>query len=87
MAAHPYEEPAFDIYPVEDVLPAAGLGRVGMLPKPLSVRALAERVAQVFEVGGVAWSGDGAAHGEAGGRAAGQRPQPVGSRGGAVRGA
>ncbi len=42
------------------MLPAAGLGRVGMLPWPLSVRDLAEQVAQVFELGGVAWSGDGA---------------------------
>ena len=31
---HPYEEPAFDIYPVEDVLPRVGLGRVGRLSRP-----------------------------------------------------
>lgn len=57
--AHPYEEPAFDIYPVEDVVPRAGLGRVGVLREPASVRALAERAKELFEVSGVSWSGDG----------------------------
>ena len=60
VSAHPYEEPAFDVYPVEDVVPRAGLGRVGTLPKPLSVRALAEHVATACEVAGVSLSGDGA---------------------------
>ncbi len=43
--AHPYEEPAFDVY--EMVVPAAGLGhgRVGRLPEPLSLREFARRVA------------------------------------------
>ena len=49
VAAHPYEEPAFDLYPVEDVLPLVGLGRVGDLPAKMTVEALAKRVAQVFE--------------------------------------
>jgi dinuclear metal center YbgI/SA1388 family protein len=57
--AHPYEEPAFDIYPIEDVLPGAGLGRVGELARPLSVAALAELAGEAFEVGGVPYSGDG----------------------------
>jgi dinuclear metal center YbgI/SA1388 family protein len=58
--AHPYEEPAFDIYPVEDVLPRVGLGRVGTLPQPAMVRELAERAVELFEVGAARWSGDGA---------------------------
>lgn len=58
--AHPYEEPAFDIYPVEDVLRNAGLGRVGLLDAPLSVRALAERAVEIFGLSGASWSGDGA---------------------------
>ena len=57
--AHPYEEPAFDVYPVEDVVAGAGLGRVGVLAQSASVRVLAERAAQIFEVAGVSWSGDG----------------------------
>lgn len=59
IGVHPYEEPAFDIYPVEDVMPHAGLGRVGALAEPLSVSALAARVGETFGLGPVSWSGDG----------------------------
>lgn len=55
---HPYEEPAFDIYPVEDVLPRVGLGRVGTLPKAMAVGELAALVRTVFELERVAFSGD-----------------------------
>jgi dinuclear metal center YbgI/SA1388 family protein len=58
--AHPYEEPAFDIYPVEDVVPKAGLGRLGRLSKPLSVGELAARVKRIFELDRVLYSGDAA---------------------------
>lgn len=46
--AHPYEEPAFDVYPVEDVLPRVGLGRVGILPAPISAERLAKMVVERF---------------------------------------
>jgi dinuclear metal center YbgI/SA1388 family protein len=46
--AHPYEEPAFDVYPVEDRLFRAGLGRVGELNSPMTVGALALRAADAF---------------------------------------
>jgi len=59
VSAHPYEEPAFDVYPVEDVLTRLGLGRVGRLAAPLSVEALAGLVRETFEVGDVSWCGDG----------------------------
>jgi len=59
VAAHPYEEPAFDVYPVEDVLPRAGLGRVGVLAEAVRVKDLAQMAARVFESGAVRWSGDG----------------------------
>ena len=36
VATHPYEEPAYDVYPVESN--AAMLGRVGELPEPLPLR-------------------------------------------------
>ncbi|MBC7293177.1 MAG: Nif3-like dinuclear metal center hexameric protein, partial [Thermoleophilia bacterium] len=48
IAAHPYEEPAFDLYPVEDVRPGAGLGRVGRLPAPMSLGNFAGHVARTF---------------------------------------
>jgi dinuclear metal center YbgI/SA1388 family protein len=57
--AHPYEEPAFDIYPVENVLVHAGLGRVGTLVEPLTVSALAARAEEMFGLGALSWSGDG----------------------------
>ncbi len=59
ISAHPYEEPAFDIYPVEDVLTRTGLGRRGTLPCETTVAELAERTAGLFELDGCSWSGDG----------------------------
>lgn len=56
--SHPYEEPAFDVYPVEDVLPRVGLGRMGTLSRPMRVDALAELVRTVFELRRVSFSGD-----------------------------
>ena len=58
--SHPYEEPAFDIYPVEDVLPRVGLGRVGRLSPPMTVGDLSARVKRVFELDRVLYSGDAA---------------------------
>jgi dinuclear metal center YbgI/SA1388 family protein len=61
VSAHPYEEPAFDLYPVDDVLALVGLGRVGVLPVKTTVESLSSRVAELFELPSVAWSGDGGA--------------------------
>lgn len=55
--AHPYEEPAFDIYPVEDVIPRAGLGRVGVLEQPMTVRELAKKAGRVLGTTTIRWSG------------------------------
>jgi ribonuclease HI len=60
LGAHPYEEPAFDVYPVEDVLSRTGLGRSGELEDATTVAALAGRVADLFELTSCTWSGDGA---------------------------
>jgi dinuclear metal center YbgI/SA1388 family protein len=43
-AAHPYEEPALDVYPVEGHPEGCGYGRVGTLPEPLSPEKLREYV-------------------------------------------
>jgi dinuclear metal center YbgI/SA1388 family protein len=43
-AAHPYEEPAFDIVALTPPPADTGLGRVGALPKPESLRAFVSRV-------------------------------------------
>jgi dinuclear metal center YbgI/SA1388 family protein len=44
-AAHPYEEVALDIYPVEGYPEGCGYGRVGMLPEPMAPEELSEHVA------------------------------------------
>ena len=43
--AHPYETPAYDVVPVADLPGDTGLGRVGELPEPLTLRELTERAA------------------------------------------
>ena len=44
-ASHPYEEPAFDIYPLT-VPPQVGIGRVGNLPEGTTLGALARTLAR-----------------------------------------
>jgi putative NIF3 family GTP cyclohydrolase 1 type 2 len=46
--AHPYEEPAFDVLLTRPVLGDRGLGRVGQLPAPETLRAFGERVASAL---------------------------------------
>lgn len=43
MAAHSYEEPAFDIYPLEP-RPVRGIGRTGLLPRPVTLGTLARNL-------------------------------------------
>ncbi|GAE30692.1 Nif3-like dinuclear metal center hexameric protein [Alkalihalobacillus hemicellulosilyticus] len=50
--AHPYEEPAYDIYPLENTGDVLGLGRVGVLEKETSLKDFAEHVKRVFSVKG-----------------------------------
>ncbi|MDP8256183.1 MAG: Nif3-like dinuclear metal center hexameric protein [Candidatus Alcyoniella australis] len=42
VAAHPYEEPAYDVYPLERMHPGAGLGRWAQLPSAVSFRQFTE---------------------------------------------
>ncbi|MBU0488850.1 MAG: Nif3-like dinuclear metal center hexameric protein [Bacteroidetes bacterium] len=42
--AHPYEEPAYDIYYLANEWPTAGFGAIGNLPEPQSARAFLESV-------------------------------------------
>jgi dinuclear metal center YbgI/SA1388 family protein len=43
-AAHPYEEPAFDVYPTEGHPEGCGYGRVGRLPEPMTSEGFAEHI-------------------------------------------
>jgi dinuclear metal center YbgI/SA1388 family protein len=48
--AHPYEEVAYDIYPLEIIGPSLGLGRVGKLDEPMTLQQLSERVKEAYQV-------------------------------------
>ncbi|MEC2070489.1 Nif3-like dinuclear metal center hexameric protein [Alkalihalophilus marmarensis] len=58
MKAHPYEEPAYDIYPLENKGETLGLGRIGQLPEEMTLRDFAEHVKQAFDVEGARVVGD-----------------------------
>ena len=58
VAAHPYEEPAFDVYPVENEIASLGLGRLGVLPAALPLAAFAADVAAVLGLRAVRYAGD-----------------------------
>ncbi|MDO5669143.1 MAG: Nif3-like dinuclear metal center hexameric protein [Corynebacterium sp.] len=52
-AAHPYEEPAFDILEMADTSDkgeACGLGRIGELPEPMTLREFTQQVANALPV-------------------------------------
>jgi dinuclear metal center YbgI/SA1388 family protein len=46
--AHPYEEPAYDVLELVDAPGPTGLGRVGELPEPTTLRALTRTAAAVL---------------------------------------
>lgn len=48
--AHPYEEVAFDVYPLHNRLAGAGLGRIGRLKEGTTLEAFADRVKQALGV-------------------------------------
>ena len=64
-AAHPYEEPAFDVFELAELPSSRGLGRVGVLGEPEPLAAFADRVAAALPA--TAW----------GVRAAGDPQRPV----------
>src|SRR5271166_2606225 len=47
-AAHPYEEPAFDIFALAALPGNVGLGRTGALASPITLRAFVSRVARAL---------------------------------------
>ncbi len=54
---HPYETPAYDIYPLEPIR-SAGLGRVGDLETPLCLKDFAAHVKKVLRLSSLKISGD-----------------------------
>ena len=58
LAAHPYEEPAFDLYPLHNKGKQLGLGRIGSLPDTVSLAGFAAQTATRLEAPGTRFSGD-----------------------------
>jgi len=58
LKAHPYEEVAYDIYPVEQPGQSYGLGRIGHLEKELTLSEFSSLVKEAFDVKGVRVVGD-----------------------------
>ncbi len=51
LAAHPYEEPAFDFYPLKNAWMGAGSGIIGRLDVPEAERDFLQRIKRTFEAG------------------------------------
>ena len=60
VAAHPYEEPAYDLYPVENEVATLGLGRLGVLAAAQPLAAFAADVAAVLRLPSLRFVGEGA---------------------------
>ncbi|ANB61225.1 Nif3-like dinuclear metal center hexameric protein [Anoxybacteroides amylolyticum] len=58
LKAHPYEEVAYDVYPLENKGRTWGLGRIGYLPEEMTLRAFAEHVKKALDVQAVRVVGD-----------------------------
>jgi dinuclear metal center YbgI/SA1388 family protein len=58
ISAHPYEEVAYDIYPLKNKGEKVGLGRVGKLPEPLTLADFARKVKDCLELEVVKVTGD-----------------------------
>ena len=61
LAAHPYEEPAFDLYPLLNEGEKLGLGRFGRLPEPLTLAKYAGQLKNVLSAPALRYVGDPAA--------------------------
>jgi hypothetical protein len=56
-ATHPYEEPAYDVYPLRSG-PMRGIGRVGVLPKQMALGRLARSLKKAVSTSSVQLVGD-----------------------------
>lgn len=56
--AHPYEEVAYDLYPLENRSADFGMGVIGTLPRPVRLALFLSRVKRVLSSGALRWTGD-----------------------------
>lgn len=61
LAVHPYQEPAFDIYPLLNEGTQLGLGRIGHLPAPVRLDEYVARIGMELKAPGVRYVGEPAA--------------------------
>lgn len=61
LGAHPYEEPAFDIYPLLNEGNSLGLGRIGRLATPLPLAVFAAQLSEQLQAPLLRYAGDPAA--------------------------
>jgi len=59
LAAHPYEEVAYDLYPLENKAADSGLGRVGRLKKALTLEQFTARVKESLDLRAIRRGGSG----------------------------
>jgi dinuclear metal center YbgI/SA1388 family protein len=57
--AHSYEEPAFDVYPLQPERDGVGQGRIGQLAQPTALHAFAKQVKTALKAESVQMVGDG----------------------------
>ncbi|MCA9764991.1 MAG: Nif3-like dinuclear metal center hexameric protein [Carnobacterium sp.] len=50
---HPYEEPIYDVYTIENYVDQYGLGRVGNLKEPITIEEFAKKIKDTFGVIGL----------------------------------
>jgi len=58
LKVHPYEEVAYDLYPLLNEGPVLGLGRIGRLPAAMPFRVLIEKVKEILGLKNLAVGGD-----------------------------
>lgn len=59
LQAHPYEEVAYDIYPVEQTGKKEGIGRIGELPQPMEFTQFATMLKEKLHLDHIRVTGDG----------------------------
>jgi len=56
--AHPYEEPAYDVYPLENLSRDFGMGVIGSLREPVPLKTYLGRIKNSLGTGALRWTGN-----------------------------
>ncbi|MDK2822604.1 MAG: hypothetical protein PWP71_522 [Clostridia bacterium] len=57
-SAHPYEEVAYDLYPLANRGICSGLGRIGILPNELTLGELMDKLKEILKIEGIRFVGN-----------------------------